>query len=75
MPTIKNYKADLRGKYRRYFEISLLLSMIIVAFKLTNEITEDLLLDDISIGLNVDLGLPPVIPDPPRIVDDEPFIE
>jgi len=68
MPTIKNYKADLRGKYRRYFEISLLLSMIIVAFKLTNEITEDLLLDDISIGLNVDLGLPPVILDPQELL-------
>ena len=36
MPTIKNYKADLRGKYRKYFEISLILSLslIIVAFKL-----------------------------------------
>ena len=36
MPTIKNYKADLRGKYRKYFEISLILSLslIIAAFKL-----------------------------------------
>jgi protein TonB len=35
MPTIKNYKADLRGKYRKYFEISLILSLslIIAAFK------------------------------------------
>ncbi len=37
MPTIKNYKADLRGKYRKYFEISLILSLslIIAAFKLS----------------------------------------
>ncbi len=36
MPTIKNYKADLMGKYRKYFEISLILSLslIIAAFKL-----------------------------------------
>jgi protein TonB len=36
MPTIKNYKADLRGKYKKYFEISLILSLsfIIAAFKL-----------------------------------------
>ncbi len=36
MPTIKNYRADLRGKYRKYFEISLILSLspIIAAFKL-----------------------------------------
>jgi protein TonB len=36
MPTIKNYKADLRGKYRKYFEISLILSLslIIASFKL-----------------------------------------
>jgi protein TonB len=36
MPTIKNYKADLREKYRKYFEISLIisLSLIIAAFKL-----------------------------------------
>ena len=37
MPVIKNYKADLRGKYRKYFEISLILSLslIIAAFKLS----------------------------------------
>ncbi len=37
MPTIKNYKAELRGKYRKYFEISLILSLslIIAAFKLS----------------------------------------
>jgi protein TonB len=36
MPTIKNYKADLMGKYRKYFEISLILSLslIIASFKL-----------------------------------------
>jgi len=36
MPTIKSYKADLRGKYRKYFEISLILSLslMIAAFKL-----------------------------------------
>ena len=36
MPTIKNYNADLRGKYKKYFEISLILSLslIIAAFKL-----------------------------------------
>ena len=35
MPTIKNYRADLRGKYKKYFEISLILSLslIIAAFK------------------------------------------
>ncbi|MCH7965734.1 MAG: energy transducer TonB [Bacteroidetes bacterium] len=37
MPSIKNYRADLRGKHRRYFEISLILSLslIIAAFKLS----------------------------------------
>ena len=37
MPTIKNYRADLRRKYRRYFEFSLILSLslIIAAFKLS----------------------------------------
>ncbi|MGB5850639.1 MAG: energy transducer TonB [Ignavibacteriaceae bacterium] len=36
MPAIKNYRVDLRGKYRKYFEISLILSLslIIAAFKL-----------------------------------------
>ena len=36
MPTIKNYRADLRGKYKKYFELSLILSLslIIAAFKL-----------------------------------------
>ena len=36
MPGIKSYRADLRGKYKRYFEISLILSisLIIAAFKL-----------------------------------------
>ncbi len=122
MPTIKNYRADLRGKYRKYFEISLILSLslIIAAFKLspnngnidenfnppqdlitieniiktvqkpkppelparpkiivaqTDDVIEDLLLDDISIDYDADLGQPPTLPDPPRIIDDEPFID
>jgi protein TonB len=121
MPTIKNYKADLRGKYRKYFEISLILSLtlIIAAFKLapkdgntneiynppqklitieniintvqklkppklpvrpkiieaqTDEVVEDLILDDVSINQDDDLGGPPLISDRPKIVDDEPFI-
>ena len=121
MPTIKNYKSDLRGKYRRYFEISLILSLslIIAAFKLapkdgntnesynppqelitiesiintiqklkppelpvrpkivevqTDEVIEDLILDDISIDQDADLGEPPTISDRPKIIDDEPFI-
>jgi protein TonB len=120
MPSVKNYKADLRGKCKRYFEISLILSLslIIAAFKLApqdgnmdenynppqelitieniiktvqkpkpppppipdpiltvqDEVPEDLILDDISIDQNADLGQPPSIPDRPRIVDDEPFI-
>jgi len=121
MPTIKNYKADLRGKYRKYFEISLILSLslIIAAFKLapkdgnidenynppqelitieniintvqkpkppelpvrpkiivtqTDDVIEDLLLDDISIDFDAVLGPPPAIPDPPRVIKDEPFI-
>lgn len=122
MLTIKNYKADLMGKYRRYFEISLILSLslIIAAFKLspkdrsidenynppqelitieniintdqkpeppelpvrpkiivaqTDDVIEELLLDDISIDYDADLGQPPALPDPPRIIDDEPFID
>jgi protein TonB len=121
MPTIKNYRADLRGKYRKYFEISLILSLslIIAAFKLapidgnmdeninppqelitieniintvqkskppelpirpkiievrTDEVIEDLILDDISIDHDADLGEPPSIPDRTKILDDEPFI-
>ncbi len=121
MPTIKNYKADLRGKYRKHFEISLILSLslIIAAFKLapkngiidenynppqelitieniintvqkpnppelpvrpkiivaqTDDVIEDLLLDDISIDFDAVLGQPPAIPDPPRVIKDEPFI-
>ena len=121
MPTIKNYRADLRGKYKRSFEISLILSisLIIAAFKLapengvndenfnlpqelitieniiktvqkikqpelpvrpkiiesqTDEVIEDLILDDISIDYEAVLGQPPSIPDRPRIVDNEPFI-
>ena len=122
MPTIKNYNADLRGKYRKHFEISLILSLslMIAAFKLapkngiidenynppqelitieniintvqkpkppeipvrpkiivaqTDDVIEDLLLDDISIDFDAVLGQPPALPDPPRIVDDEPFID
>jgi len=122
MPTIKNYRADLRGKYKRYFEMSLILSisLIIAAFKLapehgvndenfnlpqklitieniiktvqkikqpelpvrpkiieaqTDEVIEDLILDDISIDYNADLGQPPPILDRPRIVDNEPFLD
>ena len=121
MPTIKNYKADLRGKSRKYFEISLILSLsvLIAAFKLapkdgnTNEnynppqelitieniintiqklkppelparpkiievqtdgVIEDLILEDVSINQDVDLGDPPLISDRLKIVDDEPFI-
>jgi protein TonB len=121
MPTIKNYRADLRGKYRKYFEISLILSLslIIASFKLapivgnmdeniiipqelitieniintvqktkppelpvrpkiielqTDEVIEDLVLDDISIDQDADLGDPPLISDRPKTVDDEPFI-
>jgi len=121
MPNIKNYNADLRGKYKRYFEISLILSisLIIVAFKLapedgvndedfnppqelitieniiktvqkikppelpsrpkiieaqTDEVIEDMILDDISIDQKSDLGDPPLILDRPKIVEDEPFL-
>lgn len=121
MPTIKNYRADLRGKYRKYFEISLILSLslIIAAFKVapkygnsnesynppqelitieniistvqklkppelpvrpkiieaqTDEVVEDLILDDVSINQNADLGGPPLISDRPKIADDEPYI-
>jgi protein TonB len=120
MPTIKNYSADLRGKYRKYFEISLILSLslIIAAFKLApidgnmdenfnppqelitieniintvqkpkpppppvhdpiliiqDEVSEDLILKDISIDHNAVLDQPPSIPDPPRVIKDEPFI-
>jgi len=121
MPTIKNYKADLRGKYRRYFEISLILSLslLIAAFKLapkdrnidenynppqelitieniintvqkpeppelpvrpkiivaqTDDVIEELILDDVSIDYDADLGQPPAIPDLPRVIKDEPFI-
>jgi len=121
MPTIKNYRADLRGKYRKYFEISLILSLslIIAAFKLApkdknmdenhnppqelitieniiktvqkpkpppppvpdpiltvqDEVSEDLILDDISIDQNAVLDQPPSIPDRPKVLDDEPFFE
>ena len=43
MPAIKNPKADLRKRYLRTFEISLIISMaaIIVAFKISPEITSN----------------------------------
>ena len=121
MPTIKNYKADLRGKSRKYFEISLILSLsvLIAAFKLapkdgnmnenynppqelitieniintiqktkppelpvrpkiievqTDEVIEDMILNDISINQDADLGAPPLISDRPKIADNEPYI-
>jgi len=119
MPTIKNYKADLRGKYRKYFEISLILSLslIIAAFKLapkdgniddnfnppqelitieniiktvqkpkpppppipapvlseTDEVPEEIELDNVEIDLDAKIGPPPPLPDPPTI-REEPII-
>lgn len=119
MPTIKNYRADLRVKYRKYFELSLILSLslIIAAFKLapkdgntdenynppqelitieniintvqkpkpppppipqpvlseTDEVPEEIELDDVEIDLEAQIGPPPPPPDPP-IKIEEPII-
>jgi len=119
MPTIKNYIADLRGKYRKYFQISLILplSLIIAAFKLspkygniyenfnpqqdlitieniintvqkpkpplppmpapvlieTDEVPQEIELDDVEIDLNAKIGPPPPPPDPPSAIE-EPII-
>lgn len=108
MPTIKNYRADLRGKYKRSFEISLILSisLIIAAFKLapengvndenfnlpqelitieniiktvqkikpppppiaqpvipeSNEVLEEIELDDVEIDLDAQIDPPPPLP-------------
>lgn len=119
MPTIKNYRADLRGKYKKYFELSLILSLslIIAAFKLapkdgntdenynppqelitieniintvqkpkpppppipqpvlseTDEVLEEIELDDVEIDLDAQIGPPPAPPEPP-IKIEEPII-
>ncbi len=119
MPAIKNYRADLRGKYRRYFEISLIfsLSLIIAAFKLspkdgnsyenfnqtqdlitieniintvqkpkppplpmpapvlvnTDEVPQEIELDDVEIDLDAQIGPPPPPRDPPGAIE-EPII-
>jgi len=119
VPAIKNYRADLRGKYRRYFEISLIfsLSLIIAAFKLspkdgnssenfnqtqdlitienivntvqklkpppppmpapvlieTDEVPQEIELDDVEIDLNAQISPPPPPPDPPSAIE-EPII-
>ena len=119
MPSIKNYRADLRGKYRKYFKISLILSLslIIAAFKLspkdgnidenfnppqdlitieniintvqkpkrppqpipepvlseTDEVPEEIELDDVEIYMDAQIGPPPPPPDPPTI-REEPII-
>ena len=119
MPTIKNYRADLRVKYRKYFEISLIhsLSLIISAFKLapkdgntdenynqpqelitieniintvqkpkpppppipqpvlseTDEVLEEIELDDVEIYMDAQIGPPPAPPDP-LIKIEEPII-
>jgi len=116
MPTIKNYRADLRRKYKKYFEISLILSLslIIAAFKLapkdgnkddkfnqpqelitfeniintvqkpkpppppipepvlseTDEVPEEIELDDVEIDLDAQIGPPPPPPDPPITVEE-----
>jgi protein TonB len=119
MPTIKNYKADLRSKYRIYLKLSFIFSLVILiaAFKFAprsatiNLITDDppefipfvdipttfqkpkppeppirptiieaqndedieyLILEDIDIVQDAQIGPPP---DPPIILDDEPFYE
>lgn len=121
MPVVKNHRADLKGKYKKYFETSLILSLsiIIAAFKLapkegksdeianpkqklieiediintvqkvkppelpdrpkiieaqSDEVIEDLILEDVSINQDDNLGEPPLISDRPKIFDDEPFI-
>lgn len=116
MPTIKNYTADLRGKYRKYFEISLILSLslIIAAFKLspkdgnidenlnppqdlitieniintiqkpkppppipetvlaeTDEVPEEIELDDVEIDLDAKIDPPPPPPDPLTIREEQ----
>ena len=117
MPTIKNYRADLRRKYRRYFEISLILSLslIIAAFKLspkdgnssenfnqtqdlitieniintvqkpklpplpmpapvlvnTNEVPQEIELDDVEIDLDAQIGPPPPPRDPPGAIEEQ----
>jgi len=116
MPTIKNYRADLRRKYKKYFEISLILSLslIIAAFKLapkdgnkddkfnqpqelitieniintvqkpkpppppipepvlseTDEVPEEIELDDVEIDLDAQIGPPPPPPDPLITVEE-----
>lgn len=117
MPAIKNFKADLRGKYRKNFKISLILSLslIIAAFKLspkdgnsyenfnppqdlitieniintvqkpklppppipapvlveTDEVPEEIELDDVEIDLDAQIGPPPPPPDPPAVDNNE----
>ena len=116
MPAIKNYRVDLRRKYRRYFEISLILSLslIIAAFKLspkdgnsyenfnqtqdlitieniintvqkpkppplpmpapvlvnTDEVPQEIELDDVEIDLNAQIGPPPAPRDPPSAIEE-----
>ncbi len=119
MPTIKTDRADLRGKYRKHFEISLILSLslIIAAFKLSpkdrninenfnppqdlitieniintvqktkpppppmpapvlaesDEVPEEIELDDVEIDLDAHIGPPPPPPDLPSAIE-EPII-
>lgn len=120
MLQFKNYKSDLRLKYRVYLKLSFVFSLIllIAAFKFApklesediitdspqdlipivditptlqkpklptpptmpelviseDELIEEIELPDISIDYNSDLGQPPALPDPPKVVEDEPFI-
>jgi protein TonB len=39
-----------------------------------DELIEEIELPDVSIDFNSDLGQPPALPDPPKVVEDEPFI-
>ena len=117
MPAIKNYRVDLRRKYRRYFEISLILSLslIIAAFKLspkdgnsyenfnqtqdlitieniintvqkpkppplpmpapvlvnTDEVPQEIELDDVEIDLDAQIGPPPPPRDPPGAIEEQ----
>jgi len=83
MPTIKNYSADLRGKYKKYFEISLILSLslIIAAFRLApidgnmdenyNPPQELITIENIIKTVQKPKPPPPPIPDPIPTIQDE----
>jgi protein TonB len=78
MPVIKNYKADLKGKYRITMKIALILSLsiIVAEFKLflaIDEVPEDIVLSDVSLDLNAVLDKPPALPDRQKVIEDEPF--